>query len=108
MGAAGEVRYLAGLISRKKRVRFPPLQPNRERIMANDRLYIVCPCGAWSTMWKYYPGAGFFREECNNFLNEHVLACGANGEMPLFFLLWENQVNRIVNLEKQNARPPGQ
>jgi hypothetical protein len=65
--------------------------------MANDRLYIICPCGEWTMLYKYYPGTGYIGEGAEDFLRGHALLCSRNNSPAEFSLVWENKAAEITH-----------
>jgi len=73
--------------------------------MANDRLYIICQCGEWTMLYKFYPVNGYIGGDAERFLNEHVLEHSSGPCSPsMFSLVWENKVHGIAN-NKERWRP---
>ena len=66
--------------------------------MANDRLYIVCRCGDWHMLYKFYPSNGYIGDEAEYFLNQHAIECMTGSEMPTFNLVWENKAAEITHM----------
>lgn len=72
--------------------------------MANDRLYIVCQCGEWTMLFKYYPTNGYMGANAESFLQHHSDSC-AKGicEPGMFSLVWENTIGSIWSKRRKYA-----
>ena len=73
--------------------------------MANDRLYIVCQCGEWNLLYKFYPMAGYIKDGAEDWLNKHVLECGKKGP-ALMSVVWENQISAMTTRPNTGERYP--
>jgi hypothetical protein len=64
--------------------------------MANDRLYIVCQCGAWHMLYKFYPANGYMGHNLDDWMNEHTLH-NKDDTPSTFSLMWENRAAELTH-----------